>query len=282
MNLFFMLALRHTSDPCNDVLVNLIDVLKWRNIHVDIGIAQDAVVQPDRLFPEHDLYILKSHSSLWLSLAGVLHEQGARILNPYPACITLENKIITTQRLKTAGVPVPDTWVTADLSLLLGIAEEKPLIVKPNTGGRGAGIYYIHHPEDLLSVPPSSQPLLVEEFIRGSGEDLKAYVIGDRVFGVRKPFSPNSFRTAGQYCSISPEIERIALACGRVFGLSLYGLDIIESPDGPVVVDLNYFPSYKGIPDAADLLADFIINYTYDGSPNLAFSESVKSAIDSC
>ncbi len=273
MNLYFMLALHHTTDPCNDVLVKLLDLLKWRGVRVDVGIAEDAVIRPEELLSNHDLYILKSHSSLWLSLAGVLHEQGARILNPYPACIPLENKIMTTQRLRAAGVPVPDTWVTGDLSLLLSVAAEKPLIVKPNTGGRGEGIYLIERPEDLLSIPVSSQPLLVEEFIRGSGEDLKAYVIGDQVFGVRKPFSPSSFRVPGRACALSREVEEIARACGRVFGLTLYGLDVIESPAGPVVVDLNYFPSYKGIPDAAERLADFIVSYASEADPDLAFKE---------
>jgi ribosomal protein S6--L-glutamate ligase len=281
MNLFFMLALHHTPNPCNDVLVDLLAILKRRGIHVDVGIAQDAVLQPHRLSREYDLSILKSHSSLWLSLAGVLHEQGARILNPYLGCIALENKIIATQRLKNAGVPVPDTWVTADLGLLMPVAKEKPLIVKPNTGGRGRDIYFIQRPEDLLAIPKTTQPMLVEELIPGPGEDLKTYVIGDQVFGVRKPFSPTSYRTAGHAVSVSPQVEAIARACGRVFGLSLYGMDIIESPDGPVVVDINYFPSYKGIPDAAGLLADYIIRYAYDGRQDLAFNEMLRSAIDS-
>jgi ribosomal protein S6--L-glutamate ligase len=124
--------------------------------------------------------------------------------------------------------------------------------------------------------------MLVEELIPGPGEDLKAYVIGDQVFGVKKPFSPNSYRTTGCACHVSPEVEAIARACGRVFGLSLYGVDIIESPDGPVVVDLNYFPSYKGVPAAAERLADFIIDYAYDGPPHLVFNDLVRSAIDSC
>ncbi len=281
MNLFFMLALHHTENPCNDVLVQLLDILKWRGIHVDVGIAQDTILHPDQLSCEYDLYVLKSHSSLWLSLAGVLHEQGARILNPYPGCFALENKIITTQRLKNAGVPVPETWVTADFSLLMPIAEEKPLIVKPNTGGRGKGIYFIQSPRDLLDIPETGQPMLVEELIPGTGEDLKTYVIGDQVFGIRKPFSPMSYRTAGRPVRVDPQVEAIARACGRVFGLSLYGLDIIEAPDGPVVVDLNYFPSYKGIPNAAGILADFIVDYAYDGSPNLAVNAMLGSPIDS-
>ena len=54
---------------------------------------------------------------------------------------------------------------------------------------------------------------------------------------------------------------RWSLRAGRVCGLGLYGLDIIESPRGPFVVDLNYFPGYKGVPNAAPMIADYIDAY---------------------
>ncbi|MGH9799104.1 MAG: hypothetical protein ACRD82_01970 [Blastocatellia bacterium] len=41
----------------------------------------------------------------------------------------------------------------------------------------------------------------------------------------------------------------------------MYGLDIIESDRGPYVVDVNYFPGYKGVPNAAGLIADYIDDY---------------------
>jgi hypothetical protein len=41
----------------------------------------------------------------------------------------------------------------------------------------------------------------------------------------------------------------------------LYGLDVIESVDGPLVVDLNYFPGYKGVPNVAPLIAQYIEDY---------------------
>jgi glutathione synthase/RimK-type ligase-like ATP-grasp enzyme len=57
---------------------------------------------------------------------------------------------------------------------------------------------------------------------------------------------------------VTPQVREIALRCGEAMGLSLYGLDVIESPDGPVVVDVNYFPGYKGVPGAAAAIADHI------------------------
>jgi glutathione synthase/RimK-type ligase-like ATP-grasp enzyme len=60
---------------------------------------------------------------------------------------------------------------------------------------------------------------------------------------------------------VSEEVRRIALCCGRVFGLGLFGVDIIEGPDGPVIVDVNSFPGYKGVPNAAPLIADYIADH---------------------
>jgi hypothetical protein len=36
---------------------------------------------------------------------------------------------------------------------------------------------------------------------------------------------------------------------------------VIESPEGPIVVDVNYFPGYKGVPAVAPLIADYIEAY---------------------
>jgi ribosomal protein S6--L-glutamate ligase len=60
---------------------------------------------------------------------------------------------------------------------------------------------------------------------------------------------------------VEPEVRDAALKTGRALGLGLYGLDVIESSDGPYVVDVNYFPGYKGVPDAGALIADYIDDY---------------------
>jgi glutathione synthase/RimK-type ligase-like ATP-grasp enzyme len=78
------------------------------------GIPEETLIEPDRLEVAHDLYVLKSHTELSLSVAGVLHARGARLLNPYPSCIATQNKIVAARRLRAAGVPTPRCWVTGD------------------------------------------------------------------------------------------------------------------------------------------------------------------------
>ena len=34
------------------------------------------------------------------------------------------------------------------------------------------------------------------------------------------------------------------------FGLQAYGVDLLITPDGPVVVDVNAFPGFRSMPDA--------------------------------
>jgi ribosomal protein S6--L-glutamate ligase len=260
MKLFFMVVRRVPPVP-SPVLVEAYDILRRRGYEVDEGIAEEMLTRPDLLNVSHDLYILKSHTELSLSLAGILYSQGARLLNPFPSCYLTQNKIVVSRLLQLADVPAPRSWVTGDLSLLRSLAEETTLIVKPHLGHRGAGIHFVRNPNDLEKLPQPESPIIIQEFIEGTGEDLKIYVVGDQVFGVKKPFSESSFTVPGRPVPISEDVRQLSLRVGKVCGLGLYGLDIIESPRGPFVVDVNFFPGYKGVPDVAPLIADYIDGY---------------------
>jgi ribosomal protein S6--L-glutamate ligase len=260
MRLFFILVRRVPPVP-SPVLLEVFEILERRGFDVESGIPEETVTRPDRLRCAHDLYVLKSHTELALALAGILDTLGARLLNPYGSCITTQEKIIASRRLRGAGVPVPRSWVTGDFGLMRRIVEETPLIVKPHRGHRGAGIAVVRNATELAALRPPDGPVLIQEHLTGSGEDVKIYVVGENVFAVRKEFSPTSFTRPGRSCAVSSELRAIALACGQILGLGLYGLDVLETEDGPVVVDVNYFPGYKGVPDVAPLIADYIESY---------------------
>ena len=273
-----MLAFRNNARSPNPVLVAVFDILKARGFDVEIGIAEEMLLRPEELSVRHDLYILKSHTDLWLSLAGVLHLQGARLLNPYLPCIAAQNKIMTARRLHAAGVPIPRSWVTGNLNLLNGVAQQMPLVMKPFDGRRGNGVHIVREPGELALVPLPRRPVLVQEFVRGRAEELKVSVVGNEVFATRVPVATTGRQAPRIPCAVTPEVRRIALRCGEVTGLSLYGLDMIEGLDGPVVIDLNYFPSYRGVPDAAAAIADHIETYLCADFPRIAFSEIGEAA----
>lgn len=276
MRLFFMLVRRVPPVP-SPVLVEVFELLARRGFRIESGIAEELVVRPEHLAMEHDLYLLKSHTELSLSLAAVLATQGAPMLNPYRCCAATQDKIVAARRLRAARVPAPRSWVTGDLSLLRGLLDETPLIVKPHRGHRGAGITVVRTESELASLSPTDTPMLVQEYVEGSREDLKVYAVGEQVFAVRKPFSASSFTVAGRPVPVTKDLREIAISCGRILGLGLYGLDLVESPEGPLVVDVNYFPGYKGVPDVAPVIADYIEDFA-NGSESLSLPELETAA----
>ncbi len=260
MKLHFMIVRRVPPVP-SPVLVECYEILRGRGYTVTEDIAEEIIQRPDLLKIEADLYLLKSHTELSLALAGVLFTQGANMLNPYQSCSLIQSKIITSKLLRPAGIPAPDSWVTNDLGLAKSLLEKHPLIIKPHMGHRGAGVHLCRTPEDIDKIPEPVTPMIIQEAIPGPGEDLKIYCVGGEVQGVRKQFSESSFSVAGRHGEITDEVLRISQRVGEVCGLGLYGLDIIESDHGPYVVDVNYFPGYKGVPNAAGLIADYVDDY---------------------
>jgi ribosomal protein S6--L-glutamate ligase len=260
VNFFFMLA-RRTPDVPSQIILEVSKILRRRGHGIACSIVEESLASLHNLPLGHDLYLLKSYTELSLSLAGALDACGAHLINPYAGCVAARNKIVCYQILREAGVPVPKAWITSDPGLLKELVQECPLIVKPYMGWRGEGIQLVRNERERAALAPFNTPALIQEYVENDGEDLRLYVAGEEVFGIRKRFSSSSFAQDGEPVPASAEIRDIALRCGHAFGLRLYGIDIIEGRNGPKVVDVNYFPGYKGVPGAAGCVADCIESY---------------------
>jgi ribosomal protein S6--L-glutamate ligase len=258
MNIALM-TMRHPPSRHSPITAEVVALLvEWgatvKLIHPDDELTDLASVRV-----EHDLYILKSGTELALSLAGALHGVGARILNPYPIAAICRDKIVATRTLERAGVPVPATYTAMHPCRLAPLLDAGPLVVKPYRGSEGRGVHVVWDPDELDDVPAGHGPVFAQRYHEPQGRDRKIYVIGGQVFGVKRVWPVRSFEDRlGEPFTITPELRAIALRCGEAFGLELYGLDIIVSDGRPYVVDISTFPGFKGVPDAALRLADYI------------------------
>src|SRR2546428_6717492 len=85
------------------------------------------------------------------------------------------------------------------------------------------------------------------------------YVIGGRVYGVKKVFAArHDAEKHGEPFTPTAELREIALRCGRAFGIDFYSVDIIESEGKPYVVDMCSIPGCRGVPDGAAHLASYL------------------------
>ncbi len=240
------------------VMAELFDRLSRAGWGVTWSIGEEHAYEPSALRPEHDLYLLKSQAPATMSIAAVLHAQGAPILNPWPACAAAQDKVVAAHRLAAFGVPTPQTWAGAEPARLATVVDGGPLVTKPYNGYHGTGVRFLTRRTELRAVPAGDEAIIVQRRVTGV-DDIKVYVIGDDVFAVRKPFGAKSHGSAGYPVAVDPAVREVALRCGEAFGFGLYGVDLVLCDDGPVVIDVNHFPGYKGVPDAAERLCDYIL-----------------------
>jgi ribosomal protein S6--L-glutamate ligase len=253
-----LITLRHPPTRLSPVTPEVVGLLEGWGARVELIYPDEGLTDLASVRPEHDVYILKAGTELALSLAGALHTVGATILNPYPITAMCRDKIVATRRLQQAGVPVPETYATLHPSRLAPLLDAGPLVVKPYRGSEGRGVH-VWDADELDDLPGDRGPVFAQRYHEPQGRDRKIYVIGGQVFGVKRVWPVRCFEDKlGEPFTITPELREIALRCGTAFGLELYGLDVIVNGDRPYVVDISSFPGFKGVPDAALRLADYI------------------------
>jgi ribosomal protein S6--L-glutamate ligase len=253
-----LILVRHPVERESPIMPEVARLLSERGIDVDGLYPDEGAADLGRLRVEHDLYVLKSGTETALSLAGALHASGATILNPYPVAAACRDKVVTTQLLRAAGVPLPDSYVAARPEQLEPLLEEGPAVVKPSRGSQGRGVRVVRTAAELAEVEAGGSPLLAQRYKEPKGRDRKLYRIGEQVFGVKRTWPARTYEDKlGEPFPVSEELREIVWRCGTALGIDLYGVDVIES-DRPYVVDMSSFPGFKGVPDAAALLAEYI------------------------
>jgi len=252
-----MLLVKHPPERKSPILPEIVSLLRDRGDTVDLIYPDESLTDLSQVKVEHDLYVLKSGTETALSLAGALHAQRANILNPYPAAAALRDKIVSTRALQAAGIPVPETWIARDTRELEPLLESGALVVKPYRGSQGRGVRVVRAPTELSG--SGEGVVFAQRYHAPDGPDCKLYCIGDRVFGVRRVWPPKTYEDKlGEPFEVPGELREIALRCGEVFGLRLFGVDAVVSGGRPYVVDMQCFPGFKGVPGAAALLAEQI------------------------
>jgi ribosomal protein S6--L-glutamate ligase len=254
---------REKAHKAGSIMQEAVALLQSRGVTVEAIYPEDSRLDVARVETDCDLYLLKSGTETALSLAGVLHAAGAKIINPYPTVVALRDKIISTKMLQSANVPLPETWFASKPEQLAELLKEGPIVVKPFwAASQGRGVQIVRNEEELATAPGEDGVIFAQRYYQPDGRDHKLYVIGDRVFGVRRVWPPKTLEDKlGEPFDVPEEMREIALGCGRAFGVGLYGVDLITSGGRPYVVDINTFPGFKGVPNAAELLADYALGY---------------------
>jgi ribosomal protein S6--L-glutamate ligase len=204
--------------------------------------------------------VARGRSEAVLSRLLSAERQGVPTINRASAVAGVVDKAAMAVALASAGLPTPPTMLGSPEQLTAELpAHFYPVIVKPIRGDNCRGLEVCARPE-AVARQASAEPLLAQPFLSGDGSDLKLYGVGDRIWAVRKP-SPLSTNgsTGATAVELTAELRELALHCGELFELELFGVDCLLTPAGPVVIEVNDYPNYTGVPDADEALADHVL-----------------------
>jgi len=255
----------------NDVMPGaVVDVLRSCGHHVDVLRPNGTVADLWDLLPtdvaRYDAFVLKTVSEgPGLSLLDAAAAAGVTTVNDYRAIRLARDKAVAAVRARAAGIPFPKTWFASRTGLLDQIpADAYPLVIKPNNGSSLKDVYRVDTSEELarLAIDDSTR-MLAQPYLANPGYDLKLYNSGDEVFATvkRSPLHPGA-EVVEEQVPVTPELRTLARAVGRVFGLDIYGIDVIRTDEGYMVLDINDFPSFGNVPQAAWRLARTVLRVT--------------------
>jgi ribosomal protein S6--L-glutamate ligase len=252
----------------NPVMRGLLDALSARGATVGVTVAERETARPGSPRPRPDLVLLKTTTPLALGRAAAAERAGQRYANSAAATVRAADKAAVLGALAARGVPVPESHLvepgTRPSLPAADDGRDGPWVVKPVLGIHGSGVA-IHATRDRAAADCAERSavagsLLLQRHVGGSAPDVKVYVAADVLHACRKRYSASSF----EQDDVEPTIldgaaESVVRACGHALGLGLYGVDLrFDADGGPVVIDVNPFPGYRGFPSAVAPLLDSV------------------------
>ena len=208
-----------------------------------------------------DVVVARCRDALGLAMLAYAETAHLLTINTRTATEQVRSKAEMAVALERAGVPSAPTVLASDVAVVAGLSEDWfPLLLKPTYGDNSQGLRLIRRRDDLWDVHWPEQLVVAQRYLPNDGFDLKFYVCGDRVFATRKPSPFNGDRSAvAQPFKPEAALVDLALRCGRVFGLDVYGVDTVETADGVAVLEVNEFPNFTAVAGAACTIADYIL-----------------------
>ena len=193
------------------------------------------------------------------------------------ALVRSRDKLRSLQLLAKAGLGMPKTAFASIPKNIENVLEQvggAPVVIKLLEGTQGIGVILAETHKSAKSVIESFLALkaniLVQEFIKeAGGADIRAFIVDGKIVGAMKRQGlPGEFRSnlhrggSANVIELTKEERETAIKAAKKLGLSIAGVDMLQSSRGPLVMEVNSSPGLEGIEGATGVdIAAKIIEY---------------------
>lgn len=259
---------------------HVIEVIDTARCYMRIGTVDAEVHYDGKALPRYDAVIPRIGATITDYGMAVLRQfsnAGAYCLNTAGAIGRSRDKLLAHQLLARARVPMPITAFAnspKDTEGLIALAGGAPIVLKLLSSTQGKGVLLAETRKSAERLVDAFRGVeanfLVQEFVEeAGGADIRAFVVGNKVVGaMRRQAEKGEFRSnlhrggTASEARLSPAEREIAREAAKVLGLQIAGVDLLQTKDGPKVLEVNSSPGLKGIENASGKdIASLIIGH---------------------
>jgi RimK family alpha-L-glutamate ligase len=211
-----------------------------------------------------------------MDMLSKMEQLGLIVINPSKAIEHCADKYAILSIMENSKIPIPRTIATESVSDALKAFEELggDVVVKPIFGSRGIGTTRLVDSEiastTFKAIVFHHGVIYLQEFIPHGTSDIRAFVVGDQVIAsmrrVSKTWKNNYSQGAKPAkAKLSSTLKELAIKSAKAVGCKIAGVDILEGPKGPMIVDVNSQPGWKGLQmvtqhNIADEIVGFVLS----------------------
>ena len=227
--------------------------------------------RPDAVIPRIGVAL----SGFGQILIAALENAGIPTTTSAFGLVNSRDKFLAGQFLTGHGIAVPKTLSFAsprNIDAAIRAVGGYPFILKKLKGTQGEAVFLINDVDrahkKLGKYIRKRKPFLIQQYIKESkGSDLRCFVVGGKVVGAMRRVAANGDFRANIHAGGRGEAVRLDLAehdmavkAAELLKLPIAGVDILQSHDGPMLLEVNSSPGLQGIEKATgkDIAAEII------------------------
>jgi len=259
-----------------------VDIIQLRDIEVKLG-KEGGVFYEGGPINHYDCIYLKGsfrYSNLMRSIASMLESKIPYMPISSTAFTITHNKLLTHLSLQQHNISMPATYVPSTIEAAKDVLKKVnyPIVMKFPEGTQGKGVMFADSISSASSMLDAlgalNQPFIIQEYVETGGKDIRAMVVGGKVIAAMRRVAMTDEKRAnihaggtGEYIELDRVAKKLAIDSAKALNTDICGVDILEGPLGPRVIEANLSPGLQGLSsvstiDVADAIAKFLFMKT--------------------
>ena len=257
-----------------------VKILNPWDVSLDVRMGSPSIYYRNKELEKFDALIPRVGASITFfgtAIVRQFEQMGVFCLNSSLGIVTCRDKLRSIQMMARHKIGIPYTvFVKKEGAILpaIGRIGGAPVVIKLLEGTQGIGVILADNnkvAEAIIETLHSTkQNVLIQQFVKESrGSDIRVIVAGGKVVAaMRRTAQKGEFRSnvhrggSVEKVDLDERCARLALRASQILGLNVAGVDILESNDGPLVMEVNSTPGLEGIERATGVdVAGAMVEY---------------------